>query len=98
MTENVSLPNGWHWGCGSITGGSHTHWFFTNLRFHYRGQLYTDPGQPWTVAFYEETGLTPDGDTKVCEYPTAQRQFDSEDDALDWIKTKARELLHDNLQ
>jgi hypothetical protein len=58
QSDNGSdLPSGWHWGIGEIAGDSETYWFYTNLRFHYRGELYTDPGQPWTVAFYEETGL-----------------------------------------
>jgi len=95
---NETLPNGWHWGCGEVAGGAKTYWFYTNLRYHYQGQLYTDPGQPWTVHFYEEQGQLPCGDVDVCEYPCRSRQFDTEDEALQWLRETAEELLHDNLQ
>jgi len=93
MTD-VDLPSGWHWGVGEVTGGSKTYWFYSNLRFHYRGQIYTDPNQPWTVNFYEETGLTDNGDVKVCEYPCKYGTFESEEDALWFVVTTAKELLN----
>jgi hypothetical protein len=95
MTEE--LPPGWHWGIGEVAGESETYWFYTNLRFHYRGELYTDPNQPWTVCFYEETGLRNDGDIAVSEYPTTHRRFEREADALDWI-AKTATGLHNPFQ
>jgi len=87
------LPNNWHWGAGEIAGGSKTYWFYTNLRFHYRGELYTDPNKDWTVNFYEETGLTELGDIIVSEYPCRSATFESESDALIWLGETAAELM-----
>lgn len=92
---NTDLPDGWHWGCGEISGGSKTYWFYSNLRYHYQGELYTDPNQPWTVNFYEETGKRDGGDVRVAEYPTRSKQFDNESDALQWLYEQATELLPD---
>jgi hypothetical protein len=90
---NDELPSGWHWGIGEIAGESKTYWFYSNLRFHYRGELYTDPGQPWTVCFYEETGLRSDGDIRVCEYPCESGSFDTEQEALTFLNETAADLI-----
>jgi len=88
------LPNGWHWGIGEIAGKSETYWFYTNLCFQYRGELYTDKNQPWTVCFYEETGLRHDGDIRVCDYPCETDTFETKAKALDYIQEIADDLLN----
>jgi len=93
MTKK-KLPHGWHWGIGSTTGCSETYWFYTNLKYQYRGQLYTDKNQPWTVLFYEETGDLPCGDTEVAAHPCSAAKFDTEKEALEWLQNKASNL-HD---
>lgn len=93
MTDKT-LPKGWHWGIGEIAGKAKTYWFYTNLRFHYQGQLYTDPGQPWTVHFYEEKGLRDDGSLRVSEYPCERGQFETEEEALEFAREKATELFN----
>lgn len=89
----TEIPDGWHWGVGEVCGSSKTYWFYTNLRFHYRGELYTDRDQPWTVNFYEETGLRSDGDIEVSEYPCESDTFESEEEALEYMRETADELL-----
>jgi len=89
----TELPSGWHWGIGEVCGGSKTYWFYSNLRFHYQGEMYTDPNQPWTVCFYEEKGLRDDGDVQVSEYPYKHASFDTEDEALKWLAATADDLL-----
>jgi hypothetical protein len=98
---NKQLPNGWRWCGGEVAGrddGYKTYWFETNLRYHYRGALFTDPGEPWTVHFFEEQGKRADGDVDVCEYPCRTAQFETEGEALDWLCETATALLHKNLQ
>lgn len=92
MTD-TELPNTWHWGSGEVTGDSETYWFYSNLRFHYQGQMYTDPGKDWIVHFYEETGLTDHGDLIVDEYPVKRGSFETEDEALDYLLETANELI-----
>lgn len=87
------LPSGWHWGGGEVAGGSKTYWFYTNLRFHYRGKLYTDPNRDWTVFFYEEKGLRDDGDIEVAEYPCDYGSFSTEQQAVNWLVEKAADLI-----
>jgi len=91
MSENI--PEGWHWGVGEVCGGSKTYWFYSNLRFHYRGQMYTDPGQPWQVQFYEELGMTDDGDIEVSEYACESGTFETENEALEFLFETAKDLI-----
>lgn len=91
MSNNI--PPGWHWGVGEKCGNSVTHWFYTNLRYHYQGEIYTDPGEPWTVNFYEEIGKRDDGDVEVAEYPCESGTFDTEKEAEEFLFTTAQKLL-----
>jgi len=94
MSTAQSDPDGWHWGIGErISDECVTYWFYSDLRYHYRGTLYTDPGQPWTAQIFEETGALPSGDVRVSEYPTRSAQFEDEADAITWIHDQMDDLL-----
>ena len=55
--------------------------------------MYTDPNQPWTVCFYEETGLRSDGDIEVSPYPYEQGTFETEEAALEYLVKTAEDLI-----
>lgn len=94
-------PRGWHWGGGSAGGrdedgnpqGYYTYWLYSNLRFHYQGEIYWDAGGDHHVCFYEETGRRSDGDVKVDDIPCASMSFDTEQEAIEWAIEKAEELI-----
>jgi len=55
--------------------------------------MFTDPNQPWTVCFYEETGLRSDGDIEVSPYPCKVDTFETEEAALEYLVETAEDLI-----
>jgi len=92
MTD-VDTPDGWHWGGGGRSSTYYTHWLYSNLRYHYRAQVWWDDGGDHHVHFYEETGQRDDGDVRVSEYPCRRGSFDSEEAALEWAIETAEDLI-----
>lgn len=90
-------PEGWHWAISSRGRGFYTHWLYSNAvlyrdgEFGWEAEVYHDEGQKHTVNFYQYTKWDPDGDNSV-DYPSHSKQFDSEEEALEYAVEKAEEL------
>lgn len=98
--ERPEAPDGWHWGIGSRSAGFYTHWLYTDAvlyndgEFGWECEVYWDLGGDGThkVAFYQYESMNPNGDHRVCDYPTHAKRFGTEEEALQYAVQKAAEL------
>jgi len=77
---NEDLPGEWVTGIGEGGKETYTNWYYHN---DWELQVFSDPGQPHTVALYEVREDVEYEDQKVAEYPTETDSFKTEEEAFD---------------
>lgn len=95
--EKRDAPNGWHWGTGNRSSTHYTYWMYTDKalypdgEFGYECQMWWDKGGKHHVHFIQYTKIRQDGDYEY-DYPTHQRSFETEKEAIEYAVEKAAEL------
>jgi len=90
-------PDGWHWGLGARRTNGYDTWLYTDKvlyedgEFGWEAHAYQDNGKQHHVEFIQYTKLKPNGD-KSYSHPKHQRSFDTEEEAIAYLVSTAKEL------
>ncbi len=97
--QQYQAPDKWHWGLSNSSDSHYTHWLYTNKALYQDGEFGWEGHIWWDklgdgkhhVEFIQITKIRQNGDYEY-DYPSHQRSFDTEAEALEYAIEKAQEL------